>query len=211
MYPNTTQLLPDASLDARIEALLFVSGSAIKRGSLARTLGVTDEAISSALAQLKTRLSSGGVALIETDGAVALTTSPAVAETVAAAQKKQTEEEIGQAGLEVLSVILYRENATRAAIDYVRGVNSAATIRALTMRGLIEKVPSKSGNESEALYRITPTLLAHLGVTHVSDIPGRDVTLKELSAFETRNENTGTVDAGSPPDEDDLSYDEATE
>lgn len=209
MYPNTTQLLPDASLDARIEALLFVSGSAIKHGSLARTLGASESEVTAALAQLKARLSNGGTTLIETEGAVALTTSPAVAETIALVQKKQTEEEIGQAGLEVLSVVLYKESATRAAIDYVRGVNSAATVRALTMRGLIERMGSKSGNEAEVAYRITPALLTHLGITHVSDIPGREVTLKELRAFEARNANTEDAEEGIS-DEDDLSYEEST-
>jgi segregation and condensation protein B len=210
MYPNTTQLLPQASLDARIEALLFTSGSAIKRSSLIRILGVSEAELAEALIQLKERLTRGGTAIIETEGAIALTTSPSMAETVQAVRKNQTQEDIGQAALEVLSVILYRENATRAGIDYIRGVNSAATIRALTMRGLIERVPNKNGNEAETLYRITPALLAHLGVTHVSDIPGRDVTLKELEAFDARSQNIQNAEETPSVEEDetDLSYDE---
>jgi segregation and condensation protein B len=187
MYPNTTQLQHETALDARIEALLFTSGSAMKRVALARVLGASDADTATAIHALGERLRGGGTALIETEDAVALVTAPSVEETIRSIRKNQAQDEIGQAALEVLSVILYRENTTRAAIDYVRGVNSAATIRTLMMRGLIERIPGKSENDAEAQYRITPALLSHLGVTHVSDIPGRDQILAEITAFEKRN------------------------
>ena len=187
MYPNTTQLQPETALDARIEALLFASGAAMKRTALARALGVSEADTDAAIRALADRLKSGGTALIETDDAIALVTGPSVEETIRSIRKNQAQDEVGQAALEVLSVILYRENATRASIDYVRGVNSAATIRTLMMRGLIERMPGKSENDAEAQYRITPAFLAHLGVTHVSDIPGRDQILAEIGAFEKRS------------------------
>lgn len=207
MHPNTSQLIPDATLDARIEALLFASGNNMKKTTLVRLLECSLDELENAIRTLSSRL-TGGVALIETDGALALVTAPSVSATVAAVKKNQNEQEIGEAGLEVLSIILYREKATRASIDYIRGVNSAATIRTLTMRGLIERVPAKNGIEGETAYRVTPQLLAHLGVTHVSDIPEHATTLKELSQFEQR---ASSAEATPPLDEtENLSYDDAT-
>ena len=209
IHENTTQLLPDAPLDARVEALLFASGGALKYGSLQHQLGCSKEELSSALEALKTRLEGGATALVETDGAVALATAPSVAETVKAARKSQLETEIGQAGLEVLATILYRDGATRASIDYIRGVNSAATIRVLTTRGLIERTSGKRG-EPEATYRATPALLEHLGVTHVSDIPAYDETREELAQLEARVESNATTETPETPSEE-QPYDSETE
>ncbi|HET8580980.1 MAG TPA: SMC-Scp complex subunit ScpB [Candidatus Paceibacterota bacterium] len=203
IHPNTTQLLPDAPLDARIEALLFATGSAISRAALARQLGCDTATLDAALEALVARLAGTGLALIETERAVSLATAPAVADTLASMRRSQFDGDLGQAGLEVLAIILYRQPATRAAIDYIRGVNSAATIRALTMRGLIERAAGK-GSDDSATYRVTPAALAHLGVMHESDIPEYAAVRAELDAFEARAERAtdGEPESDAPEGED---------
>lgn len=171
------------TLDARIEALLFASGGTLRRGSLPRLLGASASDIDEALETLTSRL-TGGIVLIETEGALALRTAPSVAETVSGARRKDWEGELGQAGLEVIAIVLHKKQATRSSIDYIRGVNSASTLRILETKGLVER--SGGVGENEALYRATPALLSHLGVTHVSDIPGHAETIAELEKFEAR-------------------------
>lgn len=177
-----------ASLDARLEALLFASGE-MKRTSLLRSLDCSKEELEAAVAALKAR-QSGGITLIETEGALALVTSPRAAETVAGARKSEWEGELGDAGLEVLAIILYRKEATRSAIEYIRGVNSAATLRILQSKGLIERLRGEHG-DTDARYGATPESYAHLGITHVSDLPNHDAMHKELADFEVRAEEIG--------------------
>jgi chromosome segregation and condensation protein ScpB len=67
-------------------------------------------------------------------------------------------------------MILYRGSATRGEIDWVRGVNSGAAIRSLTLRGLIERTED-AGDKRRARYKPTTDALAHLGVGRKEDLP----------------------------------------
>ena len=60
--------------------------------------------------------------------------------------------------------------ATHGEIDWVRGVNSSASLRTLLMRGLIE------GREDErdkrrVRYALTTEALAHLGIARAEELP----------------------------------------
>lgn len=176
------QMFENTALDKKLEALLFATGGSVPKATLSRVLVVDKEALQHATDTLKMRLKDSGLSLIETDSAIALSTSPETSEVVAGAGRKEFAEDLGDAGLEVLAIVLYRGSATRATIDYIRGVNSAATIRTLTMRGLIERDGKRVGEGSG--FRATVECLAHLGVTHVSDLPNYEETVKELQEFE---------------------------
>lgn len=174
----------NATLDARLEAMLFAGGGEQKRSTLARQLGCSAEALMGAVHDLEQRLSGSGLAVVATDTTVALATAPAVADTVSDLQKSALESEIGAAGLEVLSILVYRGPSSRASIDYIRGVNSAATLRILTTRGLIERL--SAGGESR--YQLTPQTLAHLGLQAAGEAPEYEAINTELQTFEARAE-----------------------
>ena len=102
--------------------------------------------------------------------------------------------EIGEAGLEVLAIVLYRGASTRAQIDYIRGVNTASTLRNLLSRGLLER----AGNPEDAreyLYRPTVELLAHLGVRNNKELPSHEEIAAELGAFEARAKSDAADEA----------------
>ncbi len=95
-----------------------------------------------------------------------------------------------------MAIILYRGPSTRAQIDYIRGVNTASTLRNLLARGLLER----TGNPDDAreyLYRPTVELLAHLGVTEGKELPDYATIVAELSAFESTQ---ASADNGNTPD-----------
>jgi segregation and condensation protein B len=101
---------------------------------------------------------------------------------------KELSREIGEAGLEVLAVILYRGPSTRAEIDYIRGVNTTSTIRTLLARGLLERA-GNAQDSREYLYRPTTALLAHIGASRIEDLPEYGTIASELKAFEASEEN----------------------
>jgi segregation and condensation protein B len=170
-----------------IEGFLFSEGGAIRKSRLAQLAGISPEELEKILDTIATRL-SGGLALVRTETEAALVVSKEASEAVKEAQKKELGEEIGDAGLEVLAVILYRGPSTRAQIDYIRGVNTSSTIRNLLARGLVERTGNPLDGR-EYIYRPTTELLAHLGVTDGKELPEYEKIMKELTGFEKERQD----------------------
>ncbi len=175
-----------ATMDQRLEALLFAAGEPLSFSQLRTLLGTDTLGLTRATETLRTRL-SGGIRLVMTDTHAALTTSPLCDEEVRAfLTPRGDERELGQAGLEVLSIILYQGPSTKATIDYIRGVNSASTLRTLVYRGLIDR--SVTGREIS--YHVTPDTLAHLGITSLKELPELEAIQSELATFIQRIEES---------------------
>jgi segregation and condensation protein B len=169
-----------------LEAFLFSEGGPVRKTRLAQLVGVDAPGLESALDTLAARL-TGGLTLVRTETEVALVIASGAAEHVREAQKKELGEEIGEAGLEVLAIILYRGASTRAKIDYIRGVNTSSTIRNLMARGLLERAGNPLDGR-EYVYRPTTELLAHLGVHEGRELPEFEKIAQELLSFEKQNE-----------------------
>jgi segregation and condensation protein B len=169
-----------------LEAFLFSEGGPVRKTRLAQLAGVDAQGLEAALDTLTTRL-TGGLTLVRTETEVALVIASEAAEHVREAQKKELGEEIGDAGLEVLAIILYRGHSTRAQIDYIRGVNTSSTIRNLMARGLLERAGNPLDGR-EYVYRPTSELLAHLGVHEGKELPEFAKIAQELVNFEKQNE-----------------------
>jgi segregation and condensation protein B len=155
---------------AALHALLFTSGEPLSKRQLATLLDLTEKELQTALEALATTLEGSGVALIETPTEVELRTAPEAAVLVQKLRENELTRDLGKASLETLAVIAYQEGATRGEIDWVRGVNSSASLRTLLMRGLIE------GREDErdkrrVRYGLTTEALAHLGIARADDLP----------------------------------------
>ncbi|MHB1086394.1 MAG: SMC-Scp complex subunit ScpB [Minisyncoccota bacterium] len=169
----------------RLEALLFSEGGPVARKKLAQLMDSSLEDLSLAVDELTRRKSGTGVSVIATAQDVALAVAPGAAPIVQAAFERELGKEIGDSGLEVLSIILYRGPSTRAEIDYIRGVNTSWTIRTLAARGLLERAQNPR-DAREYLYQPTVELLAHLGVTNARELPDYAKISSELAAFEEK-------------------------
>ena len=95
--------------------------------------------------------------------------------------------DLGKSGLETLSIILYRGPISRTDIDYIRGVNSQFIIRNLLVRGLIERVDNPKDSRSY-LYTSSLELLAHLGLSKVTDLPDYEAVSKDIDSFQQSTE-----------------------
>lgn len=175
----------DTGLTARAEAFLFSEGGVLTLRKLAQLLEVKEPQLQEALAALGARLEGTGLALIKTDTEVSLAVAKETSPAIQKAYERELSNEIGDAGLEVLAIVLYRGPSTRAQIDYIRGVNTSWTIRNLLTRGLLERTGNPEDGR-EYLYRPTVELLAHLGVRDSGELPNREEIVAELKAFESR-------------------------
>jgi segregation and condensation protein B len=184
---------------SRAEAFLFVEGGSLSKKKLAQLLECTPQELHSALEELSLSLQDRGITLIETDTEAALAVSPGARDSVQKAFERELGREIGDAGLEVLAILLYRGPSTRAQVDYIRGVNSSSTMRTLLARGLVER----TGNPDDAreyLYRPTVELLAHMGASSAQELPDYATIAGELAAFESTKNETGPFDHENEPD-----------
>lgn len=176
------QTMETSDLANKIEALLFALGRPLGRGELQKMLGVGQEEVEAALTLLRDN-PRGGIALVDDNKEVELRTSSQNAALIEQIRKEEYARDIGKAGLEALSAVLYRGPLTRSEVDFIRGVNSSQTIRTLTLRGLIRKVPNPK-DERSFLYEPTTELLSELGVSRAQDLPDYAGVREKLSQLE---------------------------
>ncbi len=171
--------------DVAIEGLLFYKSTPQKRAQVMNQLGLNLEQFNVALASLRERLQTGATRLVETGDSIALMTAPELAPFIETLRRDELKADIGKAGIETLAIVLYREPISRAEIDRIRGVNSSFSLRALLMRGLIDRKPGPGGAH---LFSATPALYAHLGITHKHELPNFSTYLTALENFEATTE-----------------------
>lgn len=170
----------EISLEKMLEGVLFYKASPQKKPDLCKLLSCTEETLADAVNTLKERLAAGGTSLIETDSDLQLVSSPELDEIIESMRKDELKRDIGKAGAETLSIVLYKGPITRVEIDRIRGVNSGFILRNLLIRGLVERSSVGRTHSFEA----TPALLAHLGITNKTELPDYSVVLDQLEAFE---------------------------
>lgn len=174
-------------LHEQIFGVLFYRTEPTEPAYLAEALSVSLADVHAALATLAESLDGRGVVLLTTEHAVQLVTAPALADTITKLRTNALAQDIGKAGAETLAIVLYNGATPRALIDNVRGVNSAAVLRNLMVRGLIMR-GDDTGSRS-FVYEVTPKLLAHLGVQSRTDLPEfNDI----IAALDTASEQIKT-------------------
>ena len=156
--------------NAAIEALLFASGEPLSKDRLAALLLLSKTEIEEHLTKLRETLSGRGITLVASHEAVELRTSREAGDLMKAFRSAELSRDLGKAGLETLAIILYQGTVTRGDIDYIRGVNSSATLRTLLMRGLVERIEDPK-DARRFRYSATTEALAHLGVTSPEELP----------------------------------------
>ena len=144
-------------------------------------LGATPTDIENALQILAGK--QGGVTLVDDGVEVELRAGANNAALIEKIRKEEYSRDIGKAGLEALSAVLYRGPLTRSEIDFIRGVNSSQTLRTLTLRGLVRKVPNPK-DERSFLYEPTTELLSQLGVSRMQDLPDYADVRQKLQQLE---------------------------
>ncbi len=180
------------NLSAQIEAILFWKAEPVSFKKLASLLNVDLTAVEAGIVELESALKGRGLTLIQTDEEVMLGTSKEMSPIIEQLTKDELTRDLGKAGLETLSIILYQGPISRADIDYIRGVNSQFILRNLLIRGLVERIDNPKDARS-FLYKTTLDLLSHLGISKVTDLPEYENVRKDIESFKTaaqiRNSN----------------------
>lgn len=164
--------IPDAERPAAICALLFVSTSPVALDTIVRHLGCHPAEATRALAVMEEHLDRLGLALQRCDEhQVQLITAPRFAQVVQRFLGLERTVRLSQAALETLAIVAYRQPATRAELDAVRGVDSSGVLQTLIARGLVEPVGRLATVGNPIQYGTTPEFLRFFGLTSLNDLP----------------------------------------
>jgi len=197
----TSPITPDLSLSAKIEAILFWKAEPVSSKKLAQLLAVNESDIKSAITELEKNLreQGRGLTIIQTSEEAMLGTAKDLSPLIEQLTKEELARDLGKAGLETLSIILYQGPISRADIDYIRGVNSQFILRNLLIRGLVERIDNPKDARS-FLYKTTLDLLAHLGLSKIEDLPEYEKVRADIEAFKGQNDSPAqSTDADSSP------------
>lgn len=166
-------------LPLKLEALLFATGDPLSTKDCMRLLEIDAPTLEHTISELKTTLEGRGIRLMHHDNTLTLTTAPEAAPLVEQIAKEQLEGNLSRSALETLAVILWQGKASRSAVDYIRGVNSAFAIRTLLLRGLIER--SQDPTDARVFtYSPTMELLKYLGISSLDELPELETIKKQL-------------------------------
>ncbi|MGP9688025.1 SMC-Scp complex subunit ScpB [Psychrobacter sp. AOP22-C1-C5] len=154
-----------------IEVLLHASEAPLTANDLKKHLSVSTKELEQALNVLQARLDLGVLSLHKTASGYRLqisdTYSPLIQRTF-----PQRQEHLGQALLETLSVIAYKQPVTRSDIEHVRGVTLSSNIlRQLFDKGWIMEKGHKDTLGRPALLHTTAQFLDAFGLTNLSELP----------------------------------------
>lgn len=181
------------SLESQIEALLFWKAETLSIKKIASILEKDIDEVKEGIKKLRESLNGRGLTLIEWEDDVTLGTAKEVSELIEKLNKEELSKDLGKAGLETMSIILYQGPISRADIDYIRGVNSQFILRNLLIRGLIERVDDPQDQRS-FLYKPTLELLSYLGISRIQDIPEFEAVKRDIEIFKTQTNDEQTKD-----------------
>ena len=166
------------TLEGRIEALLFASPRPLKVADLVELLQDDEDSlhpkdVEAVLAQLMAWYSerSGGFHLefIKPHGYQFRTV--AAASSLMERLFSNRPRPLSRAALETLSIIAYRQPATRADVEFIRGVDAGSIIKNLLDRDLIRCVGRKEDAGRPMLFGTTEEFLKVFSLKSLDDLP----------------------------------------
>lgn len=162
---------PPLPVNAIIENLLFVAQEPVSVERLAAVLEIGPEEVEAALNNLGQEYDRRGLRLQRHGRQVQMVTAPEAADYVRRFLGLELTGKLSPAALETLAVVAYRQPATRADIEVVRGVNSDSVLRTLINRGMIEEQGRLDKAGRPIVYGTTFEFLQHFGLAALEQLP----------------------------------------
>ena len=180
-------------LERIIESVLFAAASPVSLKRMVDVLaGPTTKEVHGAIVRLRAHYGPGqrGIQLQEVAGGYQFRTARENAEWVRAVFRDKPAR-LGRAALETLAIVAYKQPATRAEIEAIRGVDVDGVLTTLLSRRLIKIAGRKEAVGRPLLYSTTPEFLEAFGLKDLNDLP----SLKELGPAPDGEDGYATSEA----------------
>lgn len=172
-----------------IEALLIVAESGLTKSQLGEAIGDPDEKkIEEGIRSLMDdySLPARGFNIAEIAGRYRIVTKPEFMPWINNLYKKDVDRLTGPS-LETLAIIAYKQPATRAEVEAIRGVSVGGVIKTLLEKDLISIKGRKDVIGRPLMYATTHKFLEIFGLNSLEDLPGlRDFSVDELDFGKSR-------------------------
>jgi segregation and condensation protein B len=178
---STAPATPPAPLRI-VEALLFVGGVPLTSERMAEVIrGFNAAQFAEAVETLNRayRLQNRPYTIVSQGDGFALALKPKHRGVIEKLYGGQREARLSTAAVDVLALVAYRQPATKAEIDSLRGADSGSLLRQLVRRGLIQVVYRGEASRREVSYGTTPRFLEWFGLESLEDLP-RTQDLQQL-------------------------------
>ncbi len=163
--------------DVVFEALLFASDAPVSLRRLADLSGCGASRLAEeAIARLNEKYEGMGCAfrIEKLAGGYQMLTTAAFHEVVARLEKQRAQNRLGDAALETLAIIAYRQPIIRADIEAIRGVACGEVLTRLREAGLIRIAGRAEVVGRPLLYATTRKFLDIFGLGGLEDLPASD-------------------------------------
>lgn len=157
-----------------LHALLFVSDRPVSADRLAEALGDMDrEIVATLLDELSERLEQDGApySLREIAGGYQLVTRSSFAPYIRRLLQIKKSNRLSKSALETLAIVAYKQPATRAEVEAIRGVSVSHAFDILLEKRLIKVVGVAETPGRPKLYRTTDEFLVHFGIKNLKELP----------------------------------------
>jgi len=166
---------------SQLEALLLASDEPLTMRKMQELLGeeINSSNIRTALGELEEHYRDRGIQLLQIAGGWQFRTSAEHAELVQQLWNTRPPK-LSRSALEILAIIAYRQPATRAEVEALRGVRvSSHIIATLQERGWIKVLGRKEVPGRPHLYGTGKAFLTDFGLNSLSDLPDSAQLLDE--------------------------------
>ena len=165
--------MTNAPLRGAIEALLFVSTDPITIDDLVTYLDASQDEVEVELDEISKSLTSQerGIELLKIAGGFRLYTKAEYEPYLRRLAEDASNSRLSGAALETLAIVAYQQPISRSRVATIRGVNSDAVMRLLSVKGYIAPLGKERGPNSAQLFGTTKYFLEVMGLNSLEDLP----------------------------------------
>ncbi len=156
-----------------IEAILFAAGRQVEIKEFAMALEKSPEEIVKIIESIKSDYNKekSGFEIIKIKDSYQMCTRKDYYDYVAQVLDKRNKPNLSNASLEILSIVAYNPNITRAQIEAIRGVNSDGTIYKLLEYGLIVESGKLDAPGRPTMYIVADKFYKMFGISNLEELP----------------------------------------
>ena len=182
-------------LQSILESTLFTLGRPLSLKELS-SLFATEQMLSSEIKEALSALTKGyqsdsrGIELKEVAGSYQLITKEENKTYIRKLVKGRLFQ-LSAPALEVLVIVAYRQNCTKASIDEIRGVESGHLLRTLMEKDLVSFGPKSSDPGHYMTYKTTPKFLEVFGLKNLKALPSSEDVADLLASTDTQTPEEG--------------------
>lgn len=156
-----------------IEAIMFALGRKVSVDELSTSLDISKEEAEVALGKLVDKYSEdkSGISLVKVKNSYQLVTNNKYYEYICKFVNSNKKENLSNSCMEVLSIIAYNSNITKAEIESIRGVNSDSQVSRLLEYGLVEEVGRLKVPGRPAVFSVTDEFLKCMKINTIEELP----------------------------------------